>query len=599
MFKHILPLIFLVACNSAGAQQSDFKVQFDGPQRQVPPGLIYGLNDLQNSTSGVWKAWSDGVEPNGGVVRIWLKRYLGKLNKSHIETALSAQQIGLGVMLTVVGVTGDAHKNNSTDENHVLMPPSNTRQWALELARDVKEMINAGVDVQYVEIWNEPDMPSEWDDTKEKFANFFAECGSVLRSELPANVKIGGPGMASGWGLGMSYFEIVLDACKRKSFKPDFLSWHHYGSFATDSEFLKTASLLEEMAQARGLGTPETILSEWNVSLPHPVAKGVDSNIGAAFWSAMVSSLIQTPTSHALFFFLQDGSWEAEDDYAGQSVGAFTLRGAPKAIFSAMKLMAEVAKSPAVPVKRVQAINNLTCVATRNADKGQLLVTNAPGDILRTARKHLAASGLEMGDLKGKDNKIKIYLSGKSKFEKLGLGPQWRAPIDGIKKLVRELKKEGDVPQRWVTIQLDSQPKSIVRVRLIDESHGNPVSSSSFRKLFKPYEAGFGASTVEKTIAELKRQGIPVNERAALERAFKSGSRSNSVPGVSPENYATARATFDRLLEEMKNDLPSKLAEHAACSAADVDPADWVRVEGATLRIKVPHHSIVAVDLEL
>ncbi|MBC8369764.1 MAG: hypothetical protein H8E25_07180 [Planctomycetes bacterium] len=599
MFNIFLPCILLLACNTASSQQVDFEVQFEGPQHQIPPGLVYGLNDLQHTSQGVWNTWSNAVQPHDAVVRIWVQRYLGTFNKGHIAAAKRAQKAGLGVMLTVVGVTGDKHDRRPDEARRDIIVPPDNEKWAKEFAKDVRAMIAAGVDVRYVEIWNEPDMPYQWGGSQEDFGDFFAQTGIALRKELDNSISIGGPGMASGGTPGLSYFEVILDSCKKYKFKPDFLSWHHYSSFATDNEFLDTAGRIHEMCAKRRLGKPELILSEWNVSLPRPIAIGMDTNVGAAFWSSMVSSLIQTPTTHALYFFLQDGSWEADDDFAQQSVGAFTLRGAPKATFSAMKLMAEVTKFSAVPLQRVDAINNLTCVATRNKDTGHLLLTNANGDILRVARKYLAILGMEMSDLRGKDRLVKSYFLGAKQFSQLGLAGEWQVPLSKTKGLIEKLKKEESDPDRWVRIHLDSVPKSILRVRLIDETHGNPIASASFREMFKPYEGGFGRAVLKSSLEELAKQGVSKSERDALQRAYESGQRDKQVAGVSAATLASSRAVFLRLLEKLSFELPAQLAAHPACSAADMAAKDWVKISGDTLLVKLPQHSIVAVELEL
>jgi len=595
--KHLLPLIILFCCSSnVSAQQADFSVQFDGAQQPIPPGLVYGLNDLQQTSQGVWDAWSQGVKPEGGVVRLWAQRHLGKFGKPHIAAARRAQQAGLDVMLTVVGVAGDKHRKDSVD---AMKRPADARKWAQEVAQDVREMIKAGINVRYIEIWNEPDMPLQWNGTEEQFAEFFAVCGLVLREEFGHSIKIGGPGMASGWGNGMLFFAKILDACKRHSFSPDFLSWHLYGSFASDNEYFRIPQAIQSMAQTRGLETPDTVLSEWNVSLPKPVAQGMDTNVGAAYWTAVVGSLIQTPVKDALYFFLQDGNWDTNQDFAEKSVGAFTLRGAPKSTFSAMKLMGEVAKSPAVPLQRLQAPNNLVCVATRDKEHGTLLIANAPGNLLPFGRKFLASSSLFMGDLKGKDKSLESYISGKAKFEKLGLSAAWRAPLVELKSLIKVLTREEGDSNRWVTVQLDCSPKSIERVRLIDADHGNPIASTSFRNLFRPYEVDFGKTAGRLTLAELKKQDVRASEVAAIERSFASGSKERNIAGVSATTMATARATFERQMVMLKTDLPVSLAAHEACRAADVASADWVKLEGNKIVVKVPPHSVVAVELKL
>jgi hypothetical protein len=49
----------------------------------------------------------------------------------------------------------------------------------------------------------------------------------------------------------------------------------------------------------------------------------------------------------------------------------------------------------------------------------------------------------------------------------------------------------------------------------------------------------------------------------------------------------------------LQTDLPVSLAAHEACRAADVDSADWVKIDGNKILVKVPPHSVVAVELKL
>ena len=596
----IIILFFILSPKILFSQEADvdFSIDFSQVKEVAPPGVIYGINDLQNATEGVWRVWNQGVEPTGGLVRVWLKRYIGKLNESHIQASKRAQKAGLDVFLTVVGIDGDSHKKNAETEGHILKPPSDVDRWAKDLARDVKQLVKRGVNVRYIEIWNEPDMPSEWDGSRQEFATFFAKCGATLRSELGSEYRIGGPGMASGWGLGMDYFEIILDECKKYQFKPDFLSWHHYGSFATDNEFLKTPSLLQEMAEKRGLGSPVPVLSEWNVSLPSPVAKGIDNNVGAAFYSALVSSLLFTPTKHALYFFLQDGSWETKEDFAQESVGAFTLRGAPKSSFAAMKLIAEVTKKPMVFVERKAALNNLTCIATRSNKKAQILVTNAPGDILRVARKYLAANGLVMGELEGKDELLKSYISDNIPFTRLKLDQDWEGPLERTKKLVRSLKRESEKNERWVLLAAN-QISSVSNVRIIDSEHGNPVDSRSFRNLFDPYSDGYVKHAIADTLQDLRKQGVPANELTALEKGFTQGQKKGRIAGVTSSTQVNARASFDRIFSKMLYEMPAKFAAHPAASASSVPIKEWIRKHPKGLLVKLPPHTVALIDIDL
>lgn len=581
---------------TAPSGQEDFMVDFEAPGRPIPPGLITGLNDLQNAHPGVWKAWGDVVRPQGGLVRIWVKYYLAAgLNDSHIAAAKAAQKEGLEVMLTAVGAMEDRGREGVGTEEAVLAQPKDVDAWCRKVKADVEKLRKAGVQVAYLEIWNEPDLPKSWQGTSEEFARFFAKAGNFFRKSLPSEIRIGGPGLGSGWGNGMDWFADLARECKRTGFIPDYLSYHHYGSYPTDPSALEAGQRIKSIATKAGLPMPEIILSEWNVSLPRPVSMELDDHRGAVNFVAMTAGLVNTSTTHSLFFFLQDGNWEATEEYGGQSVGVFTLIGAPKAVLTAMRMMRTFSEQPLVPRERWKAAQNLSMAATRDDKEGRVVIANFPGNIEKGVRKWMDWRGLELSLLKNKDRELRSFMSGRTSYSSLKLDKQWRPVLEGAKEQMEILTREAKQRDRWVTIRLEGRPEEIGKVVLIDKKHGNPMQDSSFQAVFAPYKKGLSRAAMEEVLVELEKQGVAQSDIKKLETAFLT--KSKTVPDVSSKVQAQARAAYASARERISAELPSRLVQHQATYPAEVDAGSWARLDGDILSVRVPPFTAVMVDL--
>ena len=143
--------------------------------------------------------------------------------------------------------------------------PKDPHKWAViceHIIRHYTEGWANGLhmDIEYWEIWNEPDIPlphkPNWSGTDEQFFELFNVTLAHLKGCFP-HLKIGGPACGS----------IIPEWLERffASFgevKPDFLSWHCYG--ATVERMQKKMRLAREILDAHGLTACESILNEWN-----------------------------------------------------------------------------------------------------------------------------------------------------------------------------------------------------------------------------------------------------------------------------------------------------------------------------------------------
>ena len=151
--------------------------------------------------------------------------------------------------------------------------PKDFKKWAV-VAEHVIRHYNEGwadgfhYDLQYWEIWNEPDLDSDeapankrrtWGGTAEQFYEFYSVVATHLKERFP-HLKIGGPGYARREGWLDGFLERLT---KDGGHVPmDFFSWHCYGS--DPKKMLRHARAFREKLDAYGYSDAESHLNEWN-----------------------------------------------------------------------------------------------------------------------------------------------------------------------------------------------------------------------------------------------------------------------------------------------------------------------------------------------
>jgi hypothetical protein len=121
------------------------------------------------------------------------------------------------------------------------------------------------MDIEYWEIWNEPDIDPDdslhkrcWGGTAKQFYEFYCVVHQHLKSCFP-HLKIGGPACAR---VKEEWLGGLLNAMKEKGIVPDFFSWHIYS--ATIEKVQERIRLARELLDAYGFESTESILNEWN-----------------------------------------------------------------------------------------------------------------------------------------------------------------------------------------------------------------------------------------------------------------------------------------------------------------------------------------------
>jgi len=583
----------------AGAALSGpgFRIDFDGPPQPIPPGAVTGLNDLGNATPEVWNAWRTLLRPQGGLVRIWVRPANSKLGTQQFAVAREALASHLGIFLTVVGAPehfvgwkGDAQKASA-------IPPESAEKWAVLVAGYVKRMEQKGFPVSFVEIWNEPDLSASWSGSKEEFAAFFAQAGKTLRSLVPASVKIGGPGLSRGSGRGMSFFESIFQACKKTGFKPDYLSWHSYSGYGNDVEAFGLPKRIRGLAARFGFAVPRFIVSEWNVGLPGGGrAPELDDERGAIHYLAQTIGIIRAGVSDSLFFLLQDGAWEAKKDFAGESVGIFTLHGAPKAVFAAMRMMRQAADFPAVPVERLAAPWNLNLLATRSGDRGYLLLSNGFGEASARARKLLELEGVKLASLgKGSEKKVRGFLEGKAAFPALGLPQSQEGAWEEARRVFQETARQRRSKEHQVRLALSSPPVRIGTVRLLDHDHGNPGGSPAFLKAFARSRESDHEKAVDYAMERLRQLRLGSGDLTLLEEALRKKDR-KALHAVDATVATRAEAFYKEGLLKGAEDRVLELCRLPQAAPQEVPSGDWVRLDAHGMTVTLPPETALLIE---
>lgn len=176
-------------------------------------------------------------------------------------------------------------------------PPKDAQKWA-EICEHIIRHYNEGwangfrYDIEYWEIWNEPDMNADdcadkktWGGTKAQFFDFFETAARHLKETFP-QLKIGGPAICGNeaWG------DEFLAEMHKREISLDFFSWHIY--CVEPTEITEKAKRIRSIMRKNGYERAESILNEWNYvkdwGRPLEYIRAIKGMKGAAFCAAVM-----------------------------------------------------------------------------------------------------------------------------------------------------------------------------------------------------------------------------------------------------------------------------------------------------------------------
>ena len=147
------------------------------------------------------------------------------------------------------------------------LPPPDFKKWAIICEHIIKHYTEdfadgLGLDIEYWEIWNEPDLDTDdsthkrtWGGTQAQFYDLFEITAKHLKSCFP-HLKIGGPALATP----SESCERYLKEMQKRCIPADFISWHIYST--SPEEIINLGKLVRANMVKYGYGDKESILNE-------------------------------------------------------------------------------------------------------------------------------------------------------------------------------------------------------------------------------------------------------------------------------------------------------------------------------------------------
>jgi hypothetical protein len=158
------------------------------------------------------------------------------------------------------------HRIEHEVKKYGTLPPKDFKKWAIICEHIIRHYTEGWAegsfrDIEYWEIWNEPDLDEDdaknkrtWGGTKKEFFEFYSIVANHLKGCFP-HLKIGGPAIAHG----IDWTEEFLKGLKAPL---DFFSWHCYSN--TLEKAKNRANDVRNLLDKYGFTKTESILNEWN-----------------------------------------------------------------------------------------------------------------------------------------------------------------------------------------------------------------------------------------------------------------------------------------------------------------------------------------------
>ena len=170
--------------------------------------------------------------------------------------------------------------------------------------------------IEYWEIWNEPENPPMWSDSKEDFFELYRVSATHLKACFP-HIKIGGYGSSGFYAVFMDglsdfyksfpvWFVDFLSFVKREGLPLDFYSWHIYTE--NIEHLVASARYVREKLDEFGFTDTESHLNEWNYGREGKSFEDKDTMVGASFVAAAFAEMQRESVDLAQYYVASSGS---------------------------------------------------------------------------------------------------------------------------------------------------------------------------------------------------------------------------------------------------------------------------------------------------
>ena len=145
------------------------------------------------------------------------------------------------------------------------VPPADFKKWAVICEHIVLHYTRGwangfNYDIEYWEIWNEPDLENEcaWTGTDDQFFDLYETAAKHLKRRFP-DLKIGGPAIV---GSVEAWYTRFLKEMRERNVPIDFFTWHRYPN--DPCKIVARAEEIRKNLIKYGYGDAESHVTEWN-----------------------------------------------------------------------------------------------------------------------------------------------------------------------------------------------------------------------------------------------------------------------------------------------------------------------------------------------
>lgn len=241
------------------------------------------------------------------------------------------------------------------------LPPKDFKKWAIICEHMIRHF-NFGwadgheYDIEYFEIWNEPDLFEKcWNGTEIQFFELFETAAKHLKACFP-ELKIGGPALAYdlGWG------EHFLSYMQAHKVPLDFFSWHIYSSEI--EPVAQKCRAVRDLLDKYGYTDAESILNEYNLVYdwsPRFIEsiEAIISEKGAAFTASCMLACQSLPLDMLMYYDARpcpfNGMWDFYTMRALKGYYPFVMFSKLYELGTAVKLESDLPKVRAAAAKGV------------------------------------------------------------------------------------------------------------------------------------------------------------------------------------------------------------------------------------------------------
>ena len=313
-----------------------------------------------------------------------------------------------------------------TKEKYFVNPPTDYPKWAA-ICRGIIRHYNKGWNngfhhnIQFWEIYNEPDNTQMWTGTPEQFYKLYEVAAKAIKKEFP-EISVGGPGMASpmaianGKASATEYTKGFLEHCRKQLVPLDFFSWHSY--ISNPWNLAVQPSFIRELLNQYGFNKTQSHLNEWNY-IPE-VELEWRRLFGTGIWQGAIRKQAYEELSGCkgasfianVLMLLQDEPVDVANFYTTTAglFGIFSEYGEPRKTYHAFRAFAELLKTPVRLETEYNKTDGIVVCAGKNKTKTNILVSNF-SEILQLTIINLNISG----NIPGAQTKVEIYLLDESK----------------------------------------------------------------------------------------------------------------------------------------------------------------------------------------